>query len=44
MKANGWILDENKGANIGWKQMGGFWKKIKGWIVDESKWVAFGWK
>jgi hypothetical protein len=30
MKANGWILDENKGVDIGQKQMGGYWMENKG--------------
>jgi hypothetical protein len=44
MKENGWILDENKGVDIGWEQMSCFLMKIKGWILDESKWVDIGWK
>jgi hypothetical protein len=34
MKANGWVLDENRG--------GEYWMKTKGWILDESKRVDFG--
>jgi hypothetical protein len=44
MRANELFLDGNKGVDIGWKQMGGFWMKIMAWVLDESKGVVFGWK
>ncbi len=49
MKENGWILDKNKGVDIGWKKMCGSRMKVKGCKLDESKmggfWIKIkGWK
>jgi hypothetical protein len=39
MKANGWILDENKGVDIGRKQTSGFWMKKGGYWMKENRWI-----
>jgi hypothetical protein len=49
MKANEWILDENKGVildEIKWVDFGcikrWIWMKANGWILDENKGVDIG--